>query len=142
MRNALTVLSHYRFTASPWFHGVKVPFKAILKKLVEDTPHADGAILADWEGEAVEQHSLHDDYELKLLGAHKGIILSRMKQLHAELNGEEVREAVITTAQQRIIFCPVGPDYSLVMTMTRDGIPGQASYRFREAAKLLEKEIY
>jgi predicted regulator of Ras-like GTPase activity (Roadblock/LC7/MglB family) len=119
-----------------------VPFKAILKKLVEDTPHADGAILADWEGEAVEQHSLHDDYELKLLGAHKGIILSRMKQLHEELSGEELREAIITTASQRIVIGPVGPDYSLVMTLAREGIPGQATYRFREATKLLKKEIY
>lgn len=47
-----------------------MPFKAILRKLVEDTPHASGAVVADWEGEAVEHHCLYDDYELKLLGAH------------------------------------------------------------------------
>ena len=59
-----------------------MPFKAILKELVEVTPGASGAILADWEGEAVEQCCHYDDFELKVIGAHKGIILNQMKEIH------------------------------------------------------------
>lgn len=119
-----------------------MPFKDILKKLVEKTPHASGAILADWEGEAVEHHCLYNDYELKLLGAHKGIILNRMKDAHADLPGGEMQDAVITTGNQQVIIGAVGPDYSLVMTLASEAMIGMALHRFRQAVKLLEKEIY
>ncbi|HTP64480.1 MAG TPA: roadblock/LC7 domain-containing protein [Geobacteraceae bacterium] len=119
-----------------------MPFKAILKKLVEDTPHAGGAILADWEGEAVEQHCLYDDFELKLLGAHKGIILNRMKELHADLTADEMQYAVITTGEQQVIIGAVGPDYSLVMTLAGEATLGLALLRFKQATKLLMEEIY
>ncbi|HEX9023699.1 MAG TPA: roadblock/LC7 domain-containing protein [Geobacteraceae bacterium] len=119
-----------------------MPFKSILKKLVEETPHASGAILADWEGEAVEQHCLYDDFELKLLGAHKGIILNRMKELHAGLATGEMQDAVITAGEQQVIIGAVGLDYSLVMTLANGAMLGLALHRFRQAVKLMEKEIY
>jgi predicted regulator of Ras-like GTPase activity (Roadblock/LC7/MglB family) len=119
-----------------------VPFKAILKELVDSTPGATGAILADWEGEAVEQHCLYDDYELKVIAAHKGIVLSQMRQVHAAFPGEELRDAVITTASQHILTGLIGTDYSLVMTLDRKGMVGLAMYRFRKALDILEKEIY
>jgi predicted regulator of Ras-like GTPase activity (Roadblock/LC7/MglB family) len=119
-----------------------VPFKTILRKLVEDVPHASGAVLADWEGEAVEHHCLYDDYELKLLGAHKGIILNRMRDIHGDLPVGELQDVVINTGKQLVIIGVVGPEYSLVMTLAREGLIGLALYRFRQAVKLLEKEIY
>jgi len=119
-----------------------MPFKTILKELVESVPHATGAILADWEGEAVEQHCLYDDYELKVIAAHKGIVLNRMKEIHASFPCGELRDAVISTASHHILTGLVGPEYSLVMTLGREGIVGLALYRFRNALKLLEKEIY
>jgi predicted regulator of Ras-like GTPase activity (Roadblock/LC7/MglB family) len=119
-----------------------MPFKAILTQLVEVTPHASGAILADWEGEAVEQHCLYDDYELKLMGAHKGIILNRMKDVHAALAAGKMQDAVITSGKQQVIIGTVGPDYSLVMTLASGAMIGLALHRFRQAVKLLEKEIY
>jgi predicted regulator of Ras-like GTPase activity (Roadblock/LC7/MglB family) len=119
-----------------------VPFKTILRELVESTPGATGAILADWEGEAVEQHCLYDDFELKVIAAHKGILLNRMKEVHASFSGDEPCDAVITTATQHILTGFVGPEYSLVMTLERGAVVGRALYRFRAALKVLEKEIY
>ena len=119
-----------------------MPFKAILMQLVEDIPLASGAILADWEGEAVEQHCLYDDYELKLLGAHKGIILNRMKDVHSALAAGEIQDAVITSGKQQVIIGAVGPDYSLVMTLANGAMIGLALHRFWQVVKLLEKEIY
>jgi predicted regulator of Ras-like GTPase activity (Roadblock/LC7/MglB family) len=119
-----------------------VPFKTILRNLVEKVPGARGAILADWEGEAVDQFSLYDEYELKVTGAHQGIILSQMKEIHAKLSGELFREAIVTTDEQRLVIGTVGPEYSLVMTLDRSSVVGQAMYKFREAVKLLDKEIY
>ena len=119
-----------------------MPFKTILKELVESVPGATGAILADWEGEAVEQHCLYDDYELKIIAAHKGIVLSRMKEIHAAFPSGEFGDAVITTDSRHILTGAVGPDYSLVMTLDRKAVVGRALYQFRDAAKRLAKEIY
>jgi predicted regulator of Ras-like GTPase activity (Roadblock/LC7/MglB family) len=121
---------------------LKVPFKAILKELVESIPGATGAILADWEGESVEQFCLYDDYELKLIAAHKGIILSRIKEAHAFQPGGEPKDSVISTDNLHILTGVVGPDYSLVMTLDRGAIIGKALYNFRKAITRLEKEIY
>jgi predicted regulator of Ras-like GTPase activity (Roadblock/LC7/MglB family) len=119
-----------------------VPFKTILRELVESVPYATGAILADWEGEAVEQHCLFDDYDLKVIAAHKGIVLNQMKEIHAAFPGGELQDAVISTATQHILTGLVGPEYSLVMTLNNGGVVGLALFRFRKALKLLEKEIY
>lgn len=119
-----------------------MPFKTILKELVESVPGATGAILADWEGEAVEQHCLYDDYELKIIAAHKGIVLSRMKEVYATFPASELVDAVITTDTRHILMGTVGPDYSLVMTLDREAVVGRALYRFRDSVKRLAKEIY
>lgn len=119
-----------------------MPFKSILKKLVEETPKASGALLADWEGEAVEHFCRYDDFELKVLGAHKGIILNRMKDIQAELAAGNMEEIVISTDKQLIIIGVAGPDYALVMTLEKEAMVGLALYRMRQALQLLVKEIY
>ena len=119
-----------------------MPFKTILRELVESIPGATGAILADWEGEAVEQFCHYDDYELRVIAAHQGIVLNRMREIHAAFPGEEVCDALITTATQHILTGFIGPDYYLVMTLDRGAVVGLARYRFRMALKILEKEIY
>lgn len=119
-----------------------MPFKRILQELVENTPGASGAILADWEGEAVEQFCSYDDFELKIIGAHKGIILNLIKDLHAAIAAGNPNEALITTESLHVVIGPIGQDYSLVMTLERDAIAGRALYCFKEAVKVLYKEIY
>ena len=119
-----------------------MPFKLIVQQLVESTAGATGAILADWEGEAVEQYCLYDDYELKVIAAHQGIVMNRLKGIHSAFSGQEVGDAVITTNSRHILTGVVGPDYSLVMTLDREAVVGSALYRFRKAVAVLEKEIY
>lgn len=119
-----------------------MPFKTILKELVESIPGATGAILADWEGESVEQYCLYDDFELKLIAAHKGIVLSRIREAHAFQTDGEPEDAVISSGDLHILTGVVGPDYSLVMTLNRGAIVGQALYNFRMAITRLAKEIY
>ena len=120
-----------------------MPFQTIVTELVKRVPGATGAILADWEGEAVAQYCPEgDEYELKVLGAHKGIILNRMRELHATLGAGELRETVITTAEQHILVGAVGPEYVLVMALQRASLLGRALFHFRSCIPLLEKEIY
>jgi predicted regulator of Ras-like GTPase activity (Roadblock/LC7/MglB family) len=120
-----------------------VPFKSILRDLVQSTPGLTGAILTDWEGEAIEYFSLSDDeFALKILGAHQNIILNRLREIH---NGDEPRvfcEAVISTDRQHIVIGAVGADYSLVAVVDRAALLGRALYHIRHSLKVLEKEIY
>ncbi len=118
-----------------------MPFKIILTKLVEATPGANGAILTDWEGEAVEQFSLADEFELKLIGAHKGIILNKMKEIQRKFLSGDIREAVISTNTHHVIIGTIDEDYSLIMTLDRYALVALAMRNFQEAIGSLKKEI-
>lgn len=119
-----------------------MPFKRLLTELVDAVPGASGAILADWEGEAVEQHCFGDPFDMKVTAAHWGILLTQLKNLQNKLHTGQVREAVIGTDQQYVIVGALGEDYALVMTMTDTALPLVALHSFRETAGLLMKEIY
>ena len=120
-----------------------MPFQTLLTKLVERVPGAIGAILADWEGEAVAQYCPEwDEYELKVLGAHSGILFNMMKEIHAQFDDGGVEDAVIATDLCRVVVGAVGPDYCLVMTVDPAAIVGRALYHFRQARERLHKEIY
>ena len=119
-----------------------MPFKRMLTALVEAVPGASGAILADWEGEAVEQYSHGDAFEMKVTAAHWGILLTRLKGVHQKYSAGVVRQSVVSTDQQHVIVGAVGDDYALVMTLERDALPLLALKNFRETAELLHKEIY
>jgi len=119
-----------------------VPFKMILKELMDNIPGATGAILADWEGEAVEQCCSYDVYDLKVIGAHKGILLNIMKDMHRKLSVGDLRYSVISTDQQHLVTGPIGPDYLLVMTLEKGTVVALAVRQFEEALERMYKEIY
>lgn len=119
-----------------------MPFKRLLTTLVEAVPGASGAILADWEGEAVEQHTQGDAFEMKVTAAHWGILLARLKGLQKNYATGQVRESLITTDEQHVIIGAIGDDYTLVMALNRNALPHLALRNFRQTAVLLKKEIY
>jgi predicted regulator of Ras-like GTPase activity (Roadblock/LC7/MglB family) len=120
-----------------------VPFKAILQELVRSTDGAIGAILTDWEGEAVEQYSLTGDvFGLKIIGAHQNIILSRIRDIRQKMPSQSVRDAVITTDRQHLFLGAVGDEYALVMLLERSALVGLARIKAQRSVRLLEKEIY
>jgi predicted regulator of Ras-like GTPase activity (Roadblock/LC7/MglB family) len=121
-----------------------VPFKNILRELVETTSGASGAILTDWEGEEVVHYccSHTDEFDLKLIGAHKAIILSWIKETQQRLQHDGALEAVITTELQHFIVGAIGSDYTLILTLEKDAMLARARYCFQKSVKLLAKEIY
>ena len=59
-----------------------MPFKTILNRLVADTNGAVGAILLDWEGEAVEAaSSAASTDDLKLIGAYQAVFFDRLQKI-------------------------------------------------------------
>ena len=118
-----------------------MPFRELLARLVAAVPGAQGAILADWEGEAVDQHGLMDDYELKVLGAHKGIILHNMREILTRLGDDRLSEIIITTTHAQMLILPVTSDYFLVVTLDRSDSLGRALFEARRCIQALQREI-
>jgi len=118
-----------------------MPFKKLLGELVSRVPGAMGAVLADWEGEAVDQSGHLNDYELKVIGAHKGVILQNLREVVGRLEDDHVREIVVTTEKVQTVVMPVTPDYFLVLTLNRDDALGRALFESRRCVALLREEI-
>ncbi|MBE0595631.1 MAG: roadblock/LC7 domain-containing protein [Desulfuromonadales bacterium] len=116
-------------------------FHAILSELVEKVPGALGAILADWEGEAVDQAGPLDTYELRVVGAHKGVILSNLRRVVSRLEGDCLREIVITTERSQTLVLPVTDDYFLVVFLERLAGLGRAQLEARRCLAGLRAEI-
>lgn len=116
-------------------------FDQILRELVESIPGAIGAIVADWEGESVAFFTTGDDYELKVIAAHKGIIMSRLRRIHDQLELGEMKEAVLTGETVQIVTGAVTRDYSLVL-VRHPIVPSAIVLRkFRQAVARLHEEI-
>lgn len=115
--------------------------RPLLERLAAGVPGLLGAIVVDWEGEAVEQVGRLDEYELKIIGAHKGVILRNMRDVVSRLGDDQVREIVITTARARILVLPITSEYYMVMTLDRVDLLGRALFEARRCVVSLQKEI-
>ncbi len=118
-----------------------MPFKSLLGKLVDSVPGAQGAIIVDWEGEAVDHVSRIDEYELKILGAHKGVILEHLRSAVARLEGADLEEIVVSTARVETLVMPVTREYFLVLTVERGDALGRALFEMRRCVVHLRREI-
>ncbi len=116
-------------------------FEVILKELVEQVPYSIGAILVDWEGEAVMEHCHCDPYEIRFIAAHKGIILSRLKEMQSAAQIGGVEDVVVTSDKGHLIIGCINEDYSLVMNIERNCPVALALYHFRRAITELKREI-
>lgn len=116
-------------------------FEVILKDLVDRVPHAIGAILVDWEGEAVMEHCHCDPYDIRFIAAHNGIILARLKEMRSAAQIGEVEDVVVTSSQGHLIIGSIDQDYSLVMNIERSSPVAPALYHFRRAVVELKREI-
>jgi len=118
-----------------------MPFKQVLGTMLANIPGSLGAIIVDWEGEAVDQVGSIDDYELKVIGAHKGLILDNLRQAVARAEGNDLEEIVITTAQRQTIIMPVDKEYFLVVALDRKDAMGRALFEARRCLVQLKEEI-
>ena len=119
-----------------------MPFKSILKNLVEKTPGVTGAILLDGEGEAVADFSKSPGLDLPAIGAHKGIILHLTKEAMLNLkqtNG--VKTIAISTELARIALSTIKEGYYLVVTLEKTKPMGRVFFESKQAIKDIEREM-
>ena len=118
-----------------------MPFKTLLNRLLEDIPGALGAIIIDWEGEAVDQVTRIGEYDIKVLGAHKGIILHLLRDALARIESGELEEVLIRTGQNKTLIAPLNEDYYLVLTLGPESIAGRAAFKMRRCVAQLRSEF-
>ena len=116
-------------------------FEVILKDLVDSVPQSIGAILVDWEGEAVMEHCHCDPYDIRFIAAHNGIILTRFKEMQCAAQVGQVEDVVVTSSKGHLIIGCIDKDYSLVMNLESSSPVSMALYHFRRAVNELKKEI-
>ena len=122
-----------------------MPFKAILKELTTRA-HASGAIMLDFEGEAVDQYSAAADHaadhELSAVGAHKGIILNMVRELAGRMTATgEVNSICLSTSTSRLAIVPLKEGYYIIVTLDRHEPVGRVLFECKRAIKRFEEEM-
>jgi predicted regulator of Ras-like GTPase activity (Roadblock/LC7/MglB family) len=112
-----------------------------MSQLLTDVHGALGAIIVDWEGEAVDQVSLINDYDIKVTGAHNGIILTRLQEVLHRIGGGMLEEIVISSTKTRTIVQPLTEDYLLLLLLDGNAQIGAARYRLQCCAEALSGEF-
>ena len=92
-------------------------FKEILKKTVDGLPGALGAIFADWEGESVEYQYAGPEDDIKLLGAHQGILLGIINGVSGSYGMGEVRCVLVSAESAKLVVRPLKDGYYLVVML-------------------------
>jgi predicted regulator of Ras-like GTPase activity (Roadblock/LC7/MglB family) len=119
-----------------------MPYRNILEELVNKIPQAVGAILIDWEGEAVQEYCHCTPYDMRFMAAHQAIILNQLRELNRS-QGEDnmIRDFAITTDQVHLLIGYIDDDYSLMMSVDRNCSLHLALYHFRDTVAELKREI-
>ncbi|SDZ89537.1 Predicted regulator of Ras-like GTPase activity, Roadblock/LC7/MglB family [Desulfuromusa kysingii] len=118
-----------------------MPFKSLLKRLLEDIPGALGAIIVDWEGESVDHVTRVDDYDIKVLGAHGGIILSQLKDTLSRIDSGELEQVVIRAGEKKILISPLTEEYLLILELGQAAIAARAAYKMHLCVDALRDEF-
>ncbi|MEA3363038.1 MAG: roadblock/LC7 domain-containing protein [Thermodesulfobacteriota bacterium] len=118
-----------------------MPFKSLLNRLLEDIPGALGAIIVDWEGESVDQVARVDEYDIKVLGAHSGVILSHLRGALSRVDGGILEDVVIRTDQNKTLVAPLTEDYLLILQLGLESITARATYKMRCCIEELRSEF-
>ena len=118
-----------------------MPFKSLLNRLLEDIPGALGAIIIDWEGEAVDQVTRTNEYDIKVLGAHSGIILGLLREALSRIDSGDLEEVVIRTGANKTLMVPLTEDYLLILQLGPEAIAARAAYKMRLCVAELRSEF-
>ena len=104
-----------------------MPFKDILGLIVESVRGGVGAILVDDEGEAVDIFTHGDTYEIRLAGAHHGIVLTLLEEaMKRSENGSRLQSLSIKAERLSYTIMPIQEGLFVVLMQDETGIPSQA----------------
>ena len=120
-------------------------FDAILRKLLQNTPGAIGAIFLDREGEAVQFWServfdIGPD-GLRAIGAYQGIYLAELQRICERVEAGRPERFSIDFANVKIISWDLKDGYYIVLVLDRAASEGIAWHHLRSCRQRLLVEI-
>ena len=115
-------------------------FRDVLRALVQSVPGAWGAIFVDWEGEAVDLFATSDEYEVKLAGAHTGLLLNRVVAAGKQTELGRTRSALMRAEGNDFYLHTLDEEY-FVLLATKPTRAGLARQRLSEAVRELRKLV-
>ncbi|OQY19723.1 MAG: hypothetical protein B6I36_03330 [Desulfobacteraceae bacterium 4572_35.1] len=119
-----------------------MPFKHILQEIVSSDLGVCSAIIADWEGEAVDWLSSGKcDEDIKLFGAHLGILLNQLCRAATSGGCDEVKELSIRLGNADWFVFPVTSEYYLAVAATCSGQRAKICHVARRCLPKLLNEI-
>jgi predicted regulator of Ras-like GTPase activity (Roadblock/LC7/MglB family) len=119
-----------------------MPFKQILTPLLENGQGIYSAIIADWEGEAVDCLSPRGEIEdLKIFGAHQGILLSHFRRCLDESRCGAIREIHIRAERVDWFVFPITSEYYLALCVEPDQISSRISMEAQQCVVQLREEF-
>ena len=90
-------------------------FGEILAQMLAQLPDAHGAVLADWEGEAVDQAGDVESDEIRLVGAHWGVVYFMARTSLQNVGDSGPRDLTLRFARQQVIVRRLTDDYYIVV---------------------------
>lgn len=93
-------------------------FKVILTRILEEVPGITGAVVVDWDGETVEDAVREDTQDLRLIGAHGGVLLRQIENATTAAIDTLPREVVLRTDGGGVVLIPLVDQYVLAVCFT------------------------
>jgi predicted regulator of Ras-like GTPase activity (Roadblock/LC7/MglB family) len=116
-------------------------FNRILEKVVSETRGAVGAIFLDREGEEIAHYTILSGDEVKLIGAHYGIVWLEIDTMVSRHLAASAAEAMFVAEKGVCLMRPVQKEYMILLVVEPSEQIGQARGWLRWAAAEIQKEI-
>ncbi|MCD6496901.1 MAG: hypothetical protein J7M25_01170 [Deltaproteobacteria bacterium] len=109
-------------------------FAEMLAALVGGVPGAVGAVFIDWEGEAVDQFGHIPEMDIKLIGAHWGVVLNLIKNMLSPQLLGNAHQIILSSDKADIIVQVVDKDYCIVLAMKESSHLGMALHQLERTS--------
>ena len=114
-------------------------FTVALREVVANVPGARGAVFLDGEGEAVDEFAEVPTTEIRILGAHLGILVAIIKEQAGTLG--EPRELVIEAERATLLVMVLDDRYLVALEAGPDAQLGVMRRELSRAAETLRREM-
>jgi predicted regulator of Ras-like GTPase activity (Roadblock/LC7/MglB family) len=121
--------------------SVGVPFTAILKELVENVDGAEGAILLEADGEAVQWFSTRDADGLKLRAAYVALTAQSCRDITKQLNLATKDATLIAYDGASFLVNELESDYMVILELNPSANIGKALYKIKSSSVKLQKNL-
>ncbi len=94
-----------------------VPFRVILKELVDSVEGAEGAILLDADGEAVQWHAKIDGMRLQLRGAYLAVTMQAARAAASSIACGDIQPLIVRYEQASYVLCEIDDKFFIALEL-------------------------